>query len=307
MDTWSPDDTVFFISNNTHRKFPEDIKDRIKRFPIVSISAGQMAFMVQDSSILSDVEYVRTHKASRIISFSDADISFQQQLGIHGQVKAFPPVKTRETNCYNLSKNTRLAYVGRIDFRAKDCGRLIDVADELRRLNLQPIQVFTTDGPNSPELKQLIGHAETRGVSNYFEFIYNCEDKDRIYSEIKILLVPSRKESFGNAVLEAFSYGVPVLAASYAPGPAELISKGECGVLLNDMSGASVMTALNRLSTEDYLLMSQRAFEYHKKFSVGAHLDFLEGLARDVIRDFDGENLLPVLPRLKLLEAKREP
>ena len=123
---------------------------------------------------------------------------------------------------------------------------------------------------------------------------------------MRMLLLPSRKEAFGNVVLEAFSFGVPVLAASYAPGPAELIGSGNCGLLLDDMSGHSVMAALNRLTDQDYLKMSSRAFDHHKNFSIEAHLDFLEGVARDVIRDFDGENRLPVLPNLKLIEAMKK-
>ncbi|SEN17215.1 nucleotide sugar dehydrogenase [Paracoccus alcaliphilus] len=246
------------------------------------------------------------HKASRIISFSDADISFQQQLGIYGQVKGFAPVAVRSNNSYSLTKNTHLAYVGRIDFHAKDCGRLIDIAGELKKKNHPPILIFTTDGENSPGLKKFTELSVSRGVVDQFDFIYNCEDKDKIYSEIKILIMPSKKESFGNAVLEAFSYGVPVLAASYAPGPAELIGSGNCGLLLDDMSGPSVMAALNRLTDQDYLQMSSRAFDHHKNFSIEAHLDFLEGVARDVIRDFDGENRLPVLPNLKLIEAMKK-
>lgn len=307
LASWEPDDTVFFISNNTHMAFPKDIRDRIKNFPVVSISAGQMAFMIQDSTVLSNLDYVEGHKASRIISFSDADISFQRQLGIYGQVKGFAPVKIREENSYRPDKNIHMTYVGRIDFHAKDCGKLIGIATELKKNNLPPIRVFTTDGKNSPDLNKFVDLTNNQGLAEQFDFIYNCEDKDKIYSEIKILIMPSKKESFGNAVLEAFSYGVPVLAASYAPGPAELIGSGNCGLLLDDMSGPSVMAALNRLTDQDYLKMSSRAFDHHKNFSIEAHLDFLEGVARDVIRDFDGENRLPVLPNLKLIEAMKKP
>lgn len=69
---------------------------------------------------------------------------------------------------------------------------------------------------------------------NQFDITLECTNRDLIYREIRMLLLPSKKESFGNVILEAYSYGIPVIGRSYVPGPTELIEHEHTGFLLND-------------------------------------------------------------------------
>lgn len=301
MDSWLPSDTVMVVSNNAIRAFPKRVRERIYRYPLVYIFAGQMAFMIQDSKILKDRAYVERLRAMRIISFSDADINFQRQLGIHGQVKGFVPVDQRERNTYDPRTNTRLGYIGRIDFHAKDTLRLLDIAAELRGSPWGPIRIFTTDGRNSPQYLEFRERMIADGLESEFEFILNCTDKEAMFGELAALLVPSRKEAFGNSVVEALSFGVPVIAPSYAPGPAEIVEHGRSGFLLDDYSGRRVAEVLSSLNEQDMATMSQHAFKRHKRYRIDAHLAQLESLCQEAVREFDGENVLPVFPSLKLL------
>jgi|APTNR8051073442_1049403.scaffolds.fasta_scaffold06500_3 glycosyltransferase involved in cell wall biosynthesis len=302
ISEWDSNETVFFLANNALSLFPENIQERVKKFPLVYIAAGQMAFIIQDSPVLSNLDYVENFRASRIISFSDSDINFQRQLGIHGQVKGFVPVAMRTANGYRLSKNRYFGYVGRIDFHTKGCERLIDIAAEFKRLGMSSLRIFTTNGKNSPDLPRFLAMIKEHGLEGQFVIEYNCEDKEVIFDQLRFLILPSRKESFGNVVVEALSFGVPVLAASYAPGPAELVDHGQSGLLLDDLSGDAVVQALCRLSDADLERMSAAAFERHKHFSIESHLDFLEEVAKEVLSRFDGQNRLPILPRLKVLD-----
>ena len=109
---WTPHDTVLILSNNMLRPFPTDIKDRLLKFPIVYFSAGQLAFFVQNSTVLADLDYVDTFKAMRIVSLSEGDINFQRQLGIFGQVKGTVPVVQRNANSYDSKRNTAAGLCG---------------------------------------------------------------------------------------------------------------------------------------------------------------------------------------------------
>lgn len=302
IESWSIGDTVFFVSNNTLKGFSKNVVEKVMRFPICYIAAAQTAFMLQDSKIMLDKKYVENFNVSKIISFSDGDINFQRQLGIHGQVKGFVPVRTRKVNDYDPDvKNVQYAYVGRIDFAAKDCMKLIDIAAELRFRKLSPIKVFTTDGSNSPDFRSFMDSIKERGLEEQFDVIVNCTDKDKIFSQLKLLILPSCKESFGNVVVEAFSYGVPVLAASYAPGPAEIIDHKVNGIVLDELTGSAVVDEIESVGRENLLEMSRNAFDKHKLYSLDKHMSFLEEVARDIIKEFDGVNMLPVLPRLRML------
>lgn len=304
IQTWLPNDTAVVVSNNALRAFKPDIRASLQRLPLVFIYAGQMAFMIQDSSVLTDRKYAKELRAMRLMSFSDADINFQRQLGIHGQVKGFAPVRQRERNTYDLEKNTRLGYVGRIDFHAKDAGKLIDVARSLVDSRWGPIKLFTTDGKNSPQYATFMRMIEEEGLDDQFEVVLNCTDKEQIFSELAFLLVPSRKESFGNSVVEAMSFGVPVIAASYAPGPAEIVGTSGAGYLVDNYSGEEVARVLTEVDAEIRNRMSDAAFRRHQDFTIEAHGQQLKRLCVEAVDEFRGANLLPVFPSLRILGEK---
>ncbi|WP_218221705.1 glycosyltransferase family 4 protein [Nesterenkonia sp. Act20] len=302
MDTWLTSDTAMVISNNSLRAFPLKIREQIQQFPVIYVCAGQMAFMLQDSLVLKDRKYVEEFKAMAIMSFSEGDINFQRQLGIHGQVKGFAPVEQRAVNEFSPGKNTRLGYVGRIDFHAKDSEKLIDIARQLKGSHWGAIKVFTTDGKNSPDYTAFRSLVTAEGLDDQFEIVLNERSPDVMFSDLAVLLAPSKKESFGNAVAEALSYGVPVIAASYAPGPAEILEDGISGFLLDEYTGPNVASTLATLSPEVLVRISNKAFERHKRYTVEAHIEQLERIASDAVERFAGSNVLRVFPKLRILE-----
>jgi len=305
LSQWDSSDTVFVTANNLLKKFPPPIRKRITKFPIIYMCSGQMSFIVQNTIALSDLKYVQDFKASRIISFSDADISFQRQLGIYGQVKGFLGVETREINSFNPQVNKYLGYVGRIDFHTKDCGKLIDIAISAKEIGLPPIKIFTTNADNSPDFANFIKRAEDAAVLDQLDITLECTDRDEIYRQIGMLLLPSKKESFGNVILEAYSYGIPVIGRSYVPGPSELIEHARTGYLLDEYTGTEVVEIVKNISAPVLMSMSKNAFEKHKSFSMESHLDFMERVASEVLQTFSGKNHLQVFPELKVVSNQR--
>ena len=302
LTEYSAKDTVLIIGNSIHSEYPPNIRKLFYKFPIIALSATQMAFMIQDSDILLRQDFLKENMASCILSFSDGDIAFQRQLGIHGQRKIAPSVEIRKSNQYDLDRNKVFGYIGRLDFHTKDCERLIDIAHSFKKSNLPPLHIFTTNGRNSPDYQKFIEIAYKQDILDHLEITLNCEDKVKMFSKLKMLILPSKKEASGNAILEAFSFDVPVLAASYAPGPAEIIISGSCGILLDDMSGDNALQNIEGLSDKKLKEMSGKAFERHKDFSITAHIDAIENIALEIIEKFDGFNKLLVLPRLRSVD-----
>lgn len=302
LDQWKSSDSVVFVSNNALRTFPKHIATELMKLPLVYISAAQMAFMLQDSKILHEIYYTKKLKAMRIISFSEKDINFQQQLGIFGQVKVRPPVPQRKINTYNLNKNTELTYVGRIDFQAKDCMKLIALAEYMKENKIKGyIKIYTTDQDNSPNYPEFIEKINNLNLKNYFKIRLNISNKEIIYHKISFLLLPSLKESFGNVVVEALSYGVPAIVTSYAPGPSEIIEDRVSGFVLDNFNPKRIFDLLRNISPKERLEMSRNAFQRHRKYGVDQHLDQLENIAQEALREFKGENIYPIFPELKLL------
>jgi glycosyltransferase involved in cell wall biosynthesis len=296
-------DTVVITPNSVIRAFSPAVREQLTRLPLLHMASGQLAFILQDSDVLAHLDFVDTYKVSRILCLSDMDMSFHRQMGIHELTKIRLPVATRTENSYHPATNRFVTYVGRIDFHAKGAERLVPVARLMQERGLGPLRIFTTDGPNSPDLPAFLALLDEAGVRDGVEVIYNVTDKPALYGEASVVLLPSKKESFGNVILEAFSFGVPVIATSYAPGPAEVIRHGADGFLLDEFSAEAVVALLAGLTPERRAGLSQAAFARHHDYSMEQYLATLEAIAADTALAFEGKNKVRAFPRIRAVEA----
>jgi glycosyltransferase involved in cell wall biosynthesis len=89
--------------------------------------------------------------------------------------------------------------------------------------------VVAGTGPAEAELKKQLPDALFLG----------WVDKPRIrelYAGLDLFVFPSRFDTFGNVVLEAFTYGMPVVAYN-CKGPKDIIEDGSSGYLVDDVVG----------------------------------------------------------------------
>jgi glycosyltransferase involved in cell wall biosynthesis len=80
------------------------------------------------------------------------------------------------------------------------------------------------------ERDALLHLAQSEGVADRLHLLGWRTDQAALLAACTVLVCPSRQEPLGNVVLEAFSAGVPVVAAA-AEGPLELIRPGQTGLL----------------------------------------------------------------------------
>ncbi|QRM28269.1 glycosyltransferase family 4 protein [Microvirga sp. VF16] len=309
LSTCHPTDTVVITPNNIIRGFSPAVRAHLDRLPILHMASGQLSFFLQDSEVLAHSSYINGYKVSRILCLSDMDMLLHRQMGLHELTKVRLPVATRSDNGYSPDKNRFVTYVGRIDFHAKGAERLVPIAKLMKARGLLRLRIFTTDGPNSPDLPAFLAQLSAAGVSDWVEITYNVTDKPKLYEEASVLLLPSKKESLGNVILEAFSFGVPVIAPSYAPGPAEVIRHGVDGFLLDEYSAEAVVDRLESLSPDTLVRLSQAAFARHQDYSMEQYLTSLETIAADTALTFSGRNEIrpyPVIKSIEMLTARLE-
>lgn len=99
------------------------------------------------------------------------------------------------------------------------------------------------EGPLRSPLEDL---ARRRGVAARVRFLGWRDDAAALLGAADVLACPSRHEPLGNVVLEAWARRVPVVAAR-AAGPAELISDGADGLLVDTEDTAGLAAALERV------------------------------------------------------------
>lgn len=121
--------------------------------------------------------------------------------------------------------------------------------------------IIIGEGPERSVLEQL---AETLGVRERLVmpgFVRNVAD---FYQSARIFVHPSLVEGFGNVIVEALSYGVPVVATDCPHGPREILNDGEFGELVPPMDVDALSSAILkvlRLPVQVEIL-KRRAMEY---------------------------------------------
>ena len=299
ISNWDPVETSIVVQAAVLRSFPKEFHDALIKFPIVYYGDAQLAAVMQTRVFFEERDFFSNFRASSLLSLSKADISFQKQLGVYGQEATILPVEQRSENTFDWKRGSVIGYVGVSDFRFKATDRLIDVAVAAKRAGLPPIKIFTSTGANSPDTSKLLKMISEAGIESHCEVILDVSDKDRLFGELTFLIVPSKNEAGGTVILEALSFGIPVIGCSYAPAVDEAIRDGQNGYVFNDFDADEIVDRVADTSKRALRRMSQAAFEAHKLYSPERHLGELEAAAHRAVKSFVGRNELRVYPALE--------
>lgn len=143
--------------------------------------------------------------------------------------------------------------------------------------------VLVGDGPDQKSLERL---AIDLGVAHKITWAGFSSDPGCFYRQADVLLMLSRFEALPYAVLEAMSYGVPVIAYSVGGVP-EIISDSKDGILLPHGSEDGLLDAISRLKADPDLRRSmgeQARLKIQSKFnledSVSRFLDSIVMVAK---------------------------
>jgi glycosyltransferase involved in cell wall biosynthesis len=99
------------------------------------------------------------------------------------------------------------------------------------------------DGPERTALEE---QASRLGVSERVRFLGRRDDVPDLLEACDVFVLPSRQEGLGVAALEAMARGRPVVATSVG-GLAEVVTPGECGLLVPPDDADALAAALERL------------------------------------------------------------
>ena len=106
------------------------------------------------------------------------------------------------------------------------------------------VAAITGDG-ESRYRSELIQLVHQLGLANRVLFLGTVADMPAFYRACDVICVPSRSESFGRAVIEAFAVGTPVLATSVG-GMRETIEHEKTGLLVQYGNAEELSTVLFR-------------------------------------------------------------
>lgn len=175
---------------------------------------------------------------------------------------------------------------------------VIETASEILRESPEARFLFVGGGPDEDALK---AQAAAAGVSERCIFLGRRDDVPRLLGASDVAILPSFKEGFSNAVLEAMACGLPVIASDVG-GNSEIIDPGVNGYLLetapdpSNRFGLTIPVAqfprlVKRLLTDDdhRERLAESAWQRARHYGIDAMVREVEQLYLEVLEGSSGE------------------
>ena len=158
--------------------------------------------------------------------------------------------------------------VGRLD-KQKNLGTLIKVYYHLKKRDgIEHKLIIIGEGPLRKKLTSLVSRL---GIKDYVFLPGRIDDVASYYSKASLFVLPSKYEGMPNALLEAMSFGIPVVSTDFYTGAAkELICDGN-GFLVPVDDKKALENAISRglaLNDDERRNMARRSFLVLEDYSV---------------------------------------
>ena len=190
------------------------------------------------------------------------------------------PKKTRQ---YKNNSQKIILNIGRL-VEQKDHKTLIEAFALLRKKTPEAKLWIVGDGPLKRNLKRLTIRLKLDEEVRFSGWITNIK---KLLRRADILVLSSRREGFGYVLIEAMSYGLPIISTDTPFGPREILDNGKYGILV-PMGDQKVMThAMYDLLTDEkkYNHYSQKSLERIRDFSLNKMLHAYKKIILDLINE----------------------
>lgn len=139
--------------------------------------------------------------------------------------------------------------------------------DALQLLKEQGYHFTATLGGDGDEKARLKKRARAAGLKQLLRFPGWVEDKKAFYTGSDIFCLPSLHEPFGIVLLEAFTFGTPVVATD-TEGPRDIITPNFDALIVGKESAAELAAALARMLDDPALCERLAANGFEKAKSL---------------------------------------
>ncbi|RKR03252.1 glycosyltransferase involved in cell wall biosynthesis [Kushneria sinocarnis] len=235
-----------------------------------------------DSAIRPLARYVAAWCADNVVTLTERDASlWRKRARPRARVVTINnPMPFEEQHPYNFHRDSRTVLtVGRLN-RQKGYDMLLDAWQQTR-------------GQTSPEWKlQIVGSGEEEtslkeraralGIEQSVEFHPHTREIEPFYRNAAMYCMSSRYEGLPMVLIEASSYGLPMVSFDCVSGPSEIIEHDRNGLLARDGDPADLATRLCEMMNDDdrRVRCSQAAYQMTERFRPETILSQWEALLR---------------------------
>jgi glycosyltransferase involved in cell wall biosynthesis len=199
------------------------------------------------------IEKMLSYTTSTFICISNAMKEDMLRLGIDPQkiiviqngvdLERFYPRPAQENLIKELKIGTNAPVIGTVGRMVTEKGQmyLVEALKYLKNERKDLKCLFVGEGPLLSQLKQM---TIDLGVDDISVFTGIRKDIENIYPLLDLFVLPSIREPFGLALLEAMASGLPVLATA-AGGPSEFIESEVNGFLVPPRDSKALASKIN--------------------------------------------------------------
>jgi glycosyltransferase involved in cell wall biosynthesis len=160
---------------------------------------------------------------------------------------------------------------------------LLAVAQRMATEKRQDVRVVIAG--KGPLQQQVLDFIRTNHLGHLVEFVGWVEgsEKDRLLSSASLFFLPSYHEGMPVAILEAISYGLPILSTRIAGIP-DLVIEGQNGYLCEPGDVEGYLRIIGRLWNDRHLVeeLGQRSREHSKQFAGAVVFKELESIYAEI-------------------------
>lgn len=250
--------TLLVTDERTHR-FPNLTTSELRELEELDsrtlevVSREATILGTRDSRFLADSNEVIVH-LQELFSLDIRDTS------------AVLPINIAADTCKKQEKENIFFFVGRCDQR-KDLGTLLNAWELIHPILPAWKLVIATSGGDDYQTFNRVSHMSR--LSTALELIVNANESQKhdFLARSKIVVYPSRYESFGIVALEAMQHGCATIASNVGGIPEVLESAGVLFEAGSEVDLASKMVMLARNTSHLELLMERSLLRSKSNFS----------------------------------------
>lgn len=216
-----------------------------------------------------------------IVSLTQHDKKILEQ--IHSDTFVIPNSSTFITEKKAELNNHLLLALGRFS-EEKDFTTMIQLFGKFCEVNQNWKLRIRGEGPLK---SQLLAQVKESGLSEYIEILPPTAVIENEYLNASVVLLTSKNEGLPMVLIEAQTFGVPVISFDCETGPAEIIQDGVSGYLIDPDKKEALVTRLVELTSNDILRkeMGKNAKQNSERFSEDAIVDKWLGLFQSLTKN----------------------
>ena len=226
--------------------------------------------------------------ASVLYGRADKIIAVSQ--GVAGDLQSFLRLKKEPTVIYNPTDVGRvISIAGRKDYldeykdekiilavgrlvAAKDYPTLLRAFSKVRKMGVR--LVIAGDGPERSTLEQLSSSLQ---LGDRVDFVGQVDDPYPLFARANVFVLSSAWEGFGNVLVEALAWNLPIVSTDCDFGPSEILEAGRWGALVPVRDDAALGRALEEaLEVDAPVDTLSRALDFDEKNIIPQYLKLLD-------------------------------